>query len=296
MRALLLSCFVLSAACHDLEPPEPPPRYSSQAAPRAIELPHAEVIPALRTAVETPAPVEAGSEQERAVRKPTEWQGDDSVPGARRAEVALENRKAVVEALFDEAGVTFPPAQVFLRVFKKEGELEAWASSEKGGEMKRIATYQICKISGDIGPKRREGDMQVPEGFYRIEYFWPDSAFYLAGKVSYPNGLDRQLGGPAPGGEIMLHGGCASIGCISMSDERMEELYVMGTSVYFKGEPVNIHIFPTRDMRALLDSGEHAEHHAFWENLADGLESFERDHRVPVVRIGFQGKYEFRGG
>lgn len=240
---------------------------------------------------EVPAPKQTAD-----VRRPTEWQGDDSVPGARRAEAALVNRRAVVEALFDEAGVTFPPAQVFLRVFKKEGELEAWAASEKGGEMKRIATYQVCKMSGEIGPKRREGDMQVPEGFYRIEYFWPDSSFYLAGKVSYPNGLDRQLGGPSPGSDIMLHGGCASIGCISMSDERMEELYVMGTSVHFKGEPVSIHIFPTREMRELLDGGEHPEHHAFWENLAEGLESFERSHRVPVVQIGSRGKYEFRGG
>lgn len=250
-----------------------------------------------QTAAPADPPELVAPAKERAdLRKPTAWQGDDSVPGARRAEAALENRKAVVEALFDEAGVTFPPAQVFLRVFKKEGELEAWASSEKGGEMKRIATYKVCKMSGDIGPKRREGDLQVPEGFYRIEYFWPDSSFYLAGKVSYPNGLDRQLGGPAPGGEIMLHGGCASIGCISMSDERMEELYVMGTSVHFKGEPVNIHIFPTRGMRELLDSGEHPEHHAFWENLVEGLEAFERSHRLPVVQIGFKGRYELKDG
>jgi murein L,D-transpeptidase YafK len=158
--------------------------------------------------------------------------------------------------------------------------------------MKRIATYKICRMSGEVGPKRREGDYQVPEGFYRIEYFWPDSQFYLAGKVSYPNALDRQLGGATPGGDIMLHGGCASIGCISMSDERMEELFVMGTSVASRGEKVEMHIFPTRDIRGLIASGQMPQHHAFWANLAEGLEAFEAQKRVPSVTVGWKGKYD----
>jgi hypothetical protein len=166
---------------------------------------------------------------------PTSWNGDDSEPLAERGKLAVQRRRPVVEQLFDDADVKFPPAELLLRAFKAEKELEVWASSARGGEMTRVATYGICRISGELGPKRREGDLQVPEGFYRIDYFWPDPSFWLSAKVSYPNPLDKQLGGGAPGGDIMIHGDCASIGCISLSDERMEELWVMGTSPHGPG-------------------------------------------------------------
>ncbi len=302
LLSALVTFFTLTA-CRDLGPraspsvqPETAAAAEAATAPTFVAAPRLHLAPTPSAAVAASATPASVLEPASDVRKPTAWAGDDSVPGARRAEAALANRKVVVERLFEDAGVQFPPAQVFLRVFKAEGELEAWASSEKGGRMERIATYKVCKMSGDIGPKRREGDLQVPEGFYRIEYFWPDSAFYLAGKVSYPNGLDKQLGGASPGGDIMLHGGCASIGCISMSDERMEELYVMGTSVYFQGEPVAIHIFPTREIHELIASGEHPEHRDFWANLAEGLDAFEKDKRVPNVRVGWKGRYELADG
>lgn len=279
-------CLLLLTACHDLELPAT--KASQPEAPNHAPAPRRDPVVSEASA----PPSASAAAAPRDVRKPTRWQGDDSVPGALRAEAAARNREKEVRRLFDEAGVAFPPAELFVRVFKAEGELEAWASSEKGDAMRKIATYEICRMSGDVGPKRREGDMQVPEGFYRIDYFWPDSAFYLAGKVSYPNALDRQLGGTAPGGDIMIHGGCASIGCIAMSDERIEELYVMGTSLKTKGARVAVHIFPTRDLHGLIASGEHPEHQAFWANLAEGLDAFEKERRVPTVTIGWKGRYE----
>lgn len=241
-----------------------------------------------------PSPEVPPAQADDRVRRPTDWVGDDSVPGVRRAEEAAKHKGAEVERLFAEAGVTYPPAEVFLRIFKQDRELEVWASSQKDAAMSLIATYETCAMSGKLGPKRREGDKQVPEGFYRIEYFWPDSAFYLAAKVSYPNALDRALGGAAAGSDIMIHGGCASIGCIAMSDERIEEIFLMGTSAHYRGRPVHVHVFPGRDMKALLEDPSWQEHHAFWENLREGLEAFERTKRVPTVATGRKGLYEVK--
>ncbi len=290
LARVVLCSSLIAAGCAGPTSPPPSPASTAPAA-LGLAVPDAShgaaVIATEEPADPPPAPAPA-----RDVRRPTDWRGDDSVPGVRRAEVATANRKEVVQSLFEEAGVSFPPAEVFFRVFKAEGELEAWASEKKGGAMTLIATYGICRASGELGPKRREGDLQVPEGFYRLEYFWPDSAFYLSAKVSYPNVLDKQLGGPAPGGEIMLHGGCASIGCISMSDERMEELWVMGTSVHYAGSPVAMHIFPTRDLHALIEASAASPHRAFWQNLAEGFDAFEDTHRLPTVVVGWKGRYD----
>lgn len=227
------------------------------------------------------------------IRRPTDWSGDSSIPGNRRAELAEEHKGAEVREMFAEAGVSFPPAELLWRVFKDERHLEAWASSKRGEPMSLVATYEACAASGVIGPKRREGDRQVPEGFYRIEYFFPDSAFHLAAKVSYPNGSDRVLGDKQqPGSDIMIHGGCASIGCIALTDERIEELWVMGTSVLYKGETIHVHIFPSRDMDGLLADPRHAEHHAFWANIKEGFDAFDAGKRLPHVHAGLYGRYQ----
>ena len=282
MRSLAL--FLLCASCQLPAPPAsraiPPPPTADAA---ALSGEH------VQPTSEAPAPPVGAK---ITTRMPTSWNGDDSEPLAERGKLAMQRRRAVVEQLFDDADVTFPPAELLLRAFKAEKELEVWAASERGGAMKRVATYGICRISGDIGPKRREGDLQVPEGFYRLDYFWPDASFWLSAKVSYPNALDKQLGGGAPGGDIMIHGDCASIGCISLSDERMEELWVMGTSLTGPGAAVNVHIFPTRELAKLTETD--SPHRAFWDDLRLAHESFERDRRLPNVGVGFKGRYELR--
>ena len=172
--------------------------------------------------------------------------------------------------MFAEAGVAYPPKQLLWRVFKDTQDLEVWANDDKDAPMKKVATYRACAMSGDLGPKRREGDRQVPEGFYDIAYFFPDSAFHLAAKV-------------------MIHGGCASIGCIALTDERIEELWVIGSGVLYKGEPIRVHIFPSRDLDGLIADDAWARHREFWENLREGYRAFEADRRPPKVKLGFHG-------
>ncbi len=285
MRASTVCCLALTACNPGPEPthpaPLPPPARMAMMAPA----PPDEAEPSATVAAPPHAPMST-------VRMPTSWQGDETQPFEQRGQAAEQSRRPTVEKLFADAGVSFPPKELLLRAFKSEKELEVWASSERGAEMKRVTTYGICRMSGGIGPKRREGDMQVPEGFYRIEYFWPDPSFWLSAKVSYPNPLDKQLGGGAPGGEIMIHGDCASIGCISLSDERMEELWVMGQSVVRQSAVVHVHIFPSRELDKL--SKEPGPHRDFWDNLRSVHEHFEQSRRLPQVVVGLRGKYEIR--
>jgi murein L,D-transpeptidase YafK len=203
----------------------------------------------------------------------------------------------VVEGLFAAARVPFPPSALLFRAFKKERELEVWASPSGDAPMTLVATYEVCGLSGDLGPKRREGDRQVPEGFYRIHYLWPNSNYHLEMKIGYPNDLDRHLSDQiheAPGGDIMIHGTCASIGCLAMSDERVEELWVMASSFQIGDRRVHVHIFPTRDIPALLRDAGYERHHHFWENLQEGYLRFERDHRLFTTSADWHAKYIYR--
>jgi hypothetical protein len=232
----------------------------------------------------------ASAKPARDVRMPTEWLADLTWNGTQRVAHAKVNKGEIVQKLFDDAGVSFPPHDVLYRVFKHEGEFEVWASNQ-GEPMKLIATWGICAASGKLGPKRAEGDRQVPEGYYKVGYFHPMSSYYLSAQVDYPNASDRVRGGADPGGDILIHGRCASIGCLSMTDERIEEIYLIGWGAFMKGRPTHIHIFPARDFAGLYADAKYADHHAFWREIEPGYRSFEKTHELPSVRIDKDGRY-----
>jgi murein L,D-transpeptidase YafK len=207
---------------------------------------------------------------------------------------SAELRRPEVERLFAEAGVRFPPAQLLLRGFKQESELELWAASSTEGPLTHVTTFAFCFASGELGPKRREGDGQVPEGFYAVAYFHPGSSYHLALRLSYPNDADRRLGHPtAPGGDIMIHGKCVSIGCISLGDDRIEELWVAATAARDRGARVQVHLFPARDIEALMAEERFEPHRSFWRNLQEGKARFEATFRLPTVRVDAAGRYVF---
>lgn len=226
-----------------------------------------------------------------AVREPTEWQADLGWSGKERVAHATRARKDTVERLFAAAGVAWPARELLLRIYKDESEVEVWAG-DGAAPLRRVATYGICAASGELGPKRAEGDLQVPEGFYSFGYFHPESAYYLSALVDYPNRSDRIRGAATPGGQIMMHGRCASIGCIAMTDERMEEIYLMAWSAWrTSGKKTGVHIFPGRDFDALLADPDHAAHHAFWREIRAGHDAFEATRRVPAIAIADDGRY-----
>lgn len=184
------------------------------------------------------------------------------------------------------------PKDIFLRAFKEEGELEVWVRFRSGERYRLFKTYPIAAQSGGPGPKRREGDRQVPDGFYRIEGLNPRSQFHLSLRVDYPNASDQKRSDPkSPGSDIFIHGGRASIGCLAMTDPLIEELYVLVA----KGWPkkVELHLFPCRMTRAKLDrlSRSHPAHTDFWSELVPGYEAFEATGKPPRITVDRKGRY-----
>jgi L,D-transpeptidase catalytic domain len=230
-------------------------------------------------------------------RAATNWLADRSWSAAERVDGAKRRRLGVVKQLFADAGVAFPPRQLLLRAFKLEDELEVWAASSEEGPLVNVASYAICAASGALGPKRKEGDRQVPEGYYRVSFFHDHSRFHLAMRVSYPNASDRVLSDPnQPGGDIMIHGRCRSIGCLAMSDERIEELWLIARAfVEAKAAAsVAVQILPTRKMAELIaDEDWSPNERAFWRNLQEGYDLFEQTRRPPTVTVDGGGRYRF---
>ena len=201
--------------------------------------------------------------------------GKDRVTAARAAQAAA------LKAMFADAGVAYPPDELYLRAFKEEKELEVWAGP-KNKPLTLISKDPICAASGNLGPKREEGDLQVPEGFYEIKSFNKASNFHLSMEVSYPNASDRVLGTKGRlGGLIYLHGNCASIGCIAITDGPIEQVYLMATDAKVRRLP--IHIFPRR--LGSLTGLEQSPHLDFWKQLQPGYLQFEQTHRPPAVKI-----------
>src|SRR5512133_3870018 len=188
-----------------------------------------------------------------------------------RVRAAFAARERTLATLFQAAGAPFPPKGILLRGFKREAALELWADRSDGRYV-LVKTYAICAASGVLGPKRREGDGQVPEGFYRVSHFNPASGFHLSLGIDYPNAADRHASGVRPGGAIYIHGDCVTIGCIPITDERIEEVYVAAVLARSAGQTaIPVHLFPARltdaffaeATRTRADSGLVA----FWRNL-----------------------------
>lgn len=133
------------------------------------------------------------------------------------------------EAACRQAGAPYPPRRLTLAAFKAERKLEVWAPTADGRAWRRLRTYPFTAGSGESGPKLREGDGQIPEGFYGIDILNPNSKFHLSMRVNYPNAFDRRMaardGRTRLGGDIYIHGGAASIGCIPVGDASIDELF-----------------------------------------------------------------------
>src|SRR4029077_9270282 len=144
---------------------------------------------------------------------------------------------ARLQPRFREIGVAYPPRKLVLIGLKQERQLEIWVS-DGSHDFRFLKTYPILAASGTSGPKLKQGDRQVPEGLYKIESLNPNSRFHLALRVNYPNDFDkehgRRDGRSKLGGDIMIHGGAASIGCLAMGDSSAEDLFVLAAETGIK--------------------------------------------------------------
>lgn len=202
-----------------------------------------------------------------------------------RVSATWEESVAKLARIFPEAGASFPITGIFIRVIKDEELVELWGRADSGRYV-LVSSYEVCVMSGMLGPKRREGDLQIPEGFYYIERFNPQSRYHLSLGINYPNHSDRILGdADEPGKDIFIHGGCVTVGCLPITDELIREVYVAAVLAKAYGQSkIPFHIFPTRlddnSIAALKERFDDKDLAEFWENLRVGYDLFEQ-RRIP---------------
>jgi murein L,D-transpeptidase YafK len=189
----------------------------------------------------------------------------------------------LLTAALQNRGLEFG-APVFLRIFKEEAELELFVLGEGGFDLFR--SYPICKYSGDLGPKLKEGDRQSPEGFYNVDLaaLNPNSRFHLSFNLGFPNAYDRALG--RSGSFLMVHGNCVSIGCYAMTDPAIEEIYVLVETALRNGQTsVPVHAFPFRMTPERLERAQAHQWYSFWSDLEPAYRAFETTQHLPDIKL-----------
>lgn len=173
---------------------------------------------------------------------------------------------------------------VFLRIFKQEAVLEVWMRDDKAWRM--FQAYPICRFSGKLGPKLKEGDRQAPEGFYQVAsgQLNPNSRHHLSFNLGFPNSFDRAHG--RTGSYLMVHGGCSSIGCYAMTDPSVDDIYTLVAAALRNGQAeVDVHAFPFRMTDINMARQGQSRWSDFWRDLKVGYDRFEKERVVPQVRV-----------
>lgn len=175
---------------------------------------------------------------------------------------------------------------ILIRIYKEEATLEVWKQQRATGRYALLKTYEICAWSGVLGPKIKEGDRQAPEGFYTIRpaQMNPNSNYYLAFNMGYPNEFDRSLG--RTGSELMVHGACSSRGCYSMTDESIQEIYTLGRLAFQAGQrEFQVQAFPFRMTAENMAKHRNDPNIGFWMMLKEGSDHFEILGQPPKIDV-----------
>lgn len=207
------------------------------------------------------------------------------IPSSNRSKLAVKNNETRLKKEFASQNLTWGN-DVFIRIFKHTKTLELWV--KKGSTFTLFKTYDICKYSGGLGPKKKEGDLKSPEGFYYTtpSLLNPFSQLHLSFNIGYPNKFDRQHG--YTGSAIMIHGYCYSIGCYAMTNPSIEEIYTIINGAYqHKQKLIRIHIFPFKmsNYNMALAKRLTPTLYPFWLNLKEGYDYFEQHKNPPNVEV-----------
>lgn len=211
----------------------------------------------------------------------------------------LKRKEDTLIKQFSVKGLHWPARYIYIRSFKYDSELEVWVKNEKKELYKLFKTYKVCALAGTLGPKRMEGDYQVPEGFYHINEFNPNSSYHLSLGLNYPNMSDRMLSDSVmPGGEIYIHGSCVTTGCIPITNQQMEELYILAAYAKNQGQDfIPVHIFPINFTNAKSEEylKKHlqafSEYAPFAAKMKNAFYHFEKYKQVPLVLVNEKGEY-----
>lgn len=180
---------------------------------------------------------------------------------------------------------------VLIRIFKVPSILEVWI--KKNNRFVLFKTYAICRFSGRLGPKTKNGDRQAPEGFYTVypKQLNPNSSYFLSFDLGYPNAYDRYYN--RTGSALMVHGECASVGCYAMSNNRIAEIYTLMYGAFANGQAnVQVQVYPFALTSNNMQKMKKHTWYSFWANLKVGYDAFERTHEALPISV-VNGRYQF---
>lgn len=215
-----------------------------------------------------------------------------------RVRDARDVKDSSLRAEFEKKDLSYPPQEIFFQAFKEEGDLELWVRDSDRDKFELFKTYEIVTKSGVLGPKTKQGDLQVPEGCYHIDRYNPSSLFHLSLGINYPNKADKRSNpGANWGGDIFIHGSNVTIGCLPMSDDRIKEIYWLAVQAKNKnGAQTQVHIFPYRmnSLNTLYYETLYVNYpkmKEFWRQLKPIYQSFQENRTIPQVIINSDGTY-----
>lgn len=220
-----------------------------------------------------------------------------------RPEESFRRKEDTLRKQFSALKLEWPAKYLYIRSFKYDSKLEVWVKNEHKENYQLFKTYKVCALAGSLGPKRLEGDYQVPEGFYYINEFNPRSSYYLSLGLNYPNLSDMVLSDSLrPGGDIYIHGSCVTVGCIPLTDQQIDELYILAAHAKSQGQDyIPVHIFPIRyDVQKSINYLENLtkddpELRKFTDRLGDAFDYFEKHRQLPVIMVDDKGEYFVNG-
>lgn len=218
-----------------------------------------------------------------------------------RVRDAINEKEQVVSEILKAKGLTIDNVNILLVAFKAESKLVIFAKRSNDDKYLNIKEYHVCHASGTLGPKRIQGDLQVPEGFYHIDRFNPTSLFHLSLGINYPNRSDRRKSNSSNlGGDIFIHGSCRSAGCIAVTDDKIKEIYLL--AVYSRScgqEKIPVYIFPFEmtdcnfsEYKKIYNSSQ--ELIDFWENLRKGYDIFHGQFEELKLSVSSNGDYVYQ--
>lgn len=220
-----------------------------------------------------------------------------------RTSDAWKRKEDTLMKQFMEKGLAWPFRYMYLRSFKYDSQLEVWVKYEQNEPFKLFKTYKVCALAGTLGPKRMQGDYQVPEGFYYINEFNPKSQYHLSLGLNYPNASDRILSDSLqPGGDIYIHGSCVTTGCIPITDQQIEEIYILAANARNQGQDfIPVHIFPIqfKNQRSSDYLAKYMKDFPEYAPMAEELKHaylyFEKTKKLPVIMVSKKGGYVVEG-
>jgi murein L,D-transpeptidase YafK len=217
-----------------------------------------------------------------------------------RVRSAYQEKESLLTERLKKLNLSLDNLNILIIAYKSEKKMELYAKSKNASTYTLLTTYDICARYGDLGPKRMIGDNQVPEGFYHIDRFNPNSSYYLSLGLNYPNQADKKKSTASNlGGDIFIHGECVTIGCMPMTNDKIKEIYLLAIQAYQNGQQqIPVYVFPFKMTEENFKSYQSTYASSpslisFWKNLKEGSDKFYSQFKQITVTVDKEGNYIF---